>query len=87
MVPMLATTSSRFMPMPLSRTVRVRRSRSASIRISSFSSPAISSGWVTASKRRRSSASEPFEISSRRKISLFEYSEWIMMSSSCLVSA
>ncbi len=49
----------------------------------SFSSRA---GWVSASKRSLSEASAALEMSSRRKISLLEYSEWIISCSSCLTS-
>ena len=70
-VPMFWTTSSRLIPMPLSRTVRVRAAASASRSIASSSAGA-SSGRVSASNRRLSSASEAFEISSRRKTSLWE---------------
>src|SRR5688572_2723846 len=81
MVPMFCTISSRVMPMPLSHTLSMRAAASASRRISS--SPAgDSSGRVMASKRTLSSASEALEISSLRKMSLWEYSEWIMRSSS-----
>ena len=41
----------------------------------------------SASNRSLSSASEAFEISSRKKISLWLYSEWIISFSSCLTSA
>ena len=85
MVPMFCTTSSRAMPIPLSHTLSVRLPGSTSSRISS--SPAgCSSGRVIASKRSLSSASEALEMSSRRKMSLCEYSEWIMRSSSCRTS-
>jgi hypothetical protein len=40
-----------------------------------------------ASKRSLSHASDAFEISSRRKISLFEYSEWVTRCRICLTSA
>ena len=84
---MLVITSSRLMPIPLSLMVSVRAVALVSILISSFSSLPRISGLVSASKRRRSRASEALEISSRRKISLLEYSEWITISRSCLVSA
>ena len=50
-------------------------------------SPAISSGLLSASKRSLSLASEALEISSRRKISRWLYSEWIMSFSSSRTSA
>ena len=83
-VPMLRTTSSRVMPMPLSLIDRVRAVASLSIAMNR--SPP-SSLPVSRSKRSLSSASDAFEISSRRKTSLSEYSEWTMRSSSCLTSA
>ncbi|MNP66918.1 hypothetical protein D3C76_1626860 [compost metagenome] len=55
-------------------------------RIFSSASPSNSSGLAKASKRNLSAASEALEISSRRKISLFEYKEWIMRCSSCFTS-
>ena len=79
--------SSRLMPMPLSRMVSVFFAASASIQIASSVSPAISSGLLSASKRSLSLASEAFEISSRRKISRWLYSEWIMSFSSSRTSA
>ena len=72
MVPMLATTSSRVMPMPLSRTVTVRAASSQLTSMCSSPSPADSSGLAIDSKRSLSQASEALEISSRRKISLCE---------------
>ena len=60
---------------------------SASIQIASSVSPAISSGLASASKRSLSLASEALEISSRRKISRWLYSEWIMSFSSSRTSA
>jgi hypothetical protein len=71
MVPMLAMTSSRLIPMPVSATVNVLAAESLSIQISSLSSGPISSGLLSASIRKRSSASDAFEIISLRKISLF----------------
>ncbi|MNF00316.1 hypothetical protein D3C80_1991270 [compost metagenome] len=75
MVPRWAMTSSRLMPMPLSSRVTVPASLSKLRRIFSSSPPSSSSGLARASKRSLSTASEALEISSRRKISLFEYSE------------
>jgi len=70
-VPMFLTTSSRVMPMPLSLIDSVRLSRSTSSRIAS-SPAAASSLFVTCSNRSLSSASDAFEISSRRNTSLSE---------------
>ena len=39
-----------------------------------------------ASKRNLSDASAAFEISSRKKISLFEYKEWIINCNNCFTS-
>ena len=51
------------------------------------SSPAASSaGSAMAAKRSRSQASEALLTSSRRKMSLLLYSEWIMRCSNCLTS-
>ncbi|MNF02735.1 hypothetical protein D3C80_2019300 [compost metagenome] len=75
MVPRWAMTSSRLMPMPLSSMVTVRASLSKLTRIFRSLPPSSSAGVASASKRSLSTASEALEISSRRKISLFEYSE------------
>src|SRR5438309_4972715 len=87
MVPMLLTTSSRDMPMPLSDTVRVRACLSKETRILRSASEPYRAFPERASKRSLSAASEAFDISSLRKISLLPYKEWIMRSSSCLTSA
>ncbi len=77
-VPMFAITSSRDMPMPLSAMVTVRAFSSAEMRMRSSGSSLRSAQSVMASKRRRSQASDAFETSSRRKISLLPYKEWII---------
>ena len=84
MVPMFRITSSRVMPMPVSaiESVRAAASADSSMRRSPPSPPAVSR-----SKRSLSSASDAFEISSRRKTFLSEYSEWTIRSSSCFTSA
>src|SRR6267378_4428336 len=87
MVPMLLTTSSRDMPMPLSDTVRVRACLSKETRILRSASEPYRALLESASKRSLSAASEAFDISSLRKISLLPYKEWIMRLSSCLTSA
>ena len=84
---MLAMTSSRDMPMPLSVTVTVRAFGSYDTRIFNSASFSISALSVRASKRSLSAASEALEISSRKKISLLEYKEWIIRLRSCLTSA
>ena len=72
MVPMCSRTSSRVMPIPLSETVRVRFSESKEIRIrNALSSPRIP-GSVWDLNRSLSMASEAFEMSSLRKMSLLE---------------
>jgi hypothetical protein len=86
MVPRLSMISASLMPMPLSLMLNVPAFVSGVSVIESTSLPK-SSGLAIASKRNFSQASEPFEISSRRKISLCEYSEWITKRSTCLVSA
>src|SRR5487761_2157095 len=52
--------------------------------MTSSGSSSNSAGLCSPSKRSLSQASDALEISSRRKISRFEYSEWIIRSSSCL---
>ena len=87
MVPMLATTSSRVMPMPLSVMVMVRASGfQLTSMCSSLSSP-VSSGLAMASKRSLSQASEALEMSSRKKMSLCEYSECVTRCSTWATSA
>ncbi|MNT79724.1 hypothetical protein D3C72_2190920 [compost metagenome] len=86
MVPRWVIASSRLMPIPLSSRVTVLASLSKLTRIFSSAPPSSSSGLARASKRNLSTASEAFEINSRRKISLLEYSEWIMRCSSCFTS-
>jgi hypothetical protein len=71
-VPISSTTSSRDMPMPLSRTVRVRASGSTSISMCRSDVSTSRSLLRIDSRRSLSSASEALEISSRRKMSLFE---------------
>ena len=71
-VPRWATASSDDMPMPLSVIVMVLASLSKATRTSRSVLPSYSSGLSIASKRSLSHASDAFEISSRRKISLFE---------------
>ena len=74
------------MPMPLSDTVMVLASALAVTVI--FSSPSSSSNALlfSASKRSLSQASAALEISSRKKISLLEYKEWIISCNNCLTS-
>ena len=82
MVPMCSITSARLMPMPLSATVIVPASLSYETRICSGPSLSGSSPPDRSSSRSRSMASEAFEISSRKKISLLLYSELIIKSRS-----
>src|SRR5450631_25727 len=74
------------MPMPLSLTVSVPAAASG-INVTDNSSEPMRLGLASASKRSFSQASEAFEINSRKKISLCEYSEWMTSRSTCLVSA
>src|SRR5258707_4391909 len=74
------------MPMTLSLMDRVSAAVSGTIVTESVSAPR-RSGLASASKRSFSQASEALEISSRRNISLCEYSEWITNRNTCLVSA
>ena len=69
MVPKLFTISFFVMPMPESSTVSVL---SGTMLIKKFGCASIYSGSVMDSYRILSKASEEFEISSRRKISLLE---------------
>ena len=71
-VPRFATASSADRPMPLSVIVSVFASASKATRTSRFGASSSSAGLFSASKRSLSHASEAFETSSRRKISLFE---------------
>src|SRR3569833_83895 len=87
MVPRLATAASRVMPMPLSRIVTVPALGSPSMVICRSGSWVRSAGSAIAAKRSRSLASDAFEMSSRRKISLWLYKEWIMSCSSSRTSA
>src|SRR5512146_1402490 len=84
MVPRLAMTSSRLMPMPLSAMVSVLASLSKPMRILKSESPSNSPALCSASKRSLSQASDALETSSLRNISRLEYSEWIIRCSSCL---
>src|SRR6266481_955909 len=79
--------SPRFIPMPLSATVRVRADLSGIRMTEKLASPSANSGSVSAAYRSRSQASEAFEISSRRKISFSLYSECATISSRRLTSA
>jgi len=56
----------------------VRASLSKPVLILRSLSPSNSAASSSASKRSLSQASDAFEINSRRKISRFEYSEWII---------
>src|SRR5258708_6994025 len=85
-VPRLSMTSSWLIPMPLSLTVNVPAVASR-MKVTDISSAPIKPGFAIASKRSFSQASEAFEINSRRKISLCEYSEWMTNRRTCLVSA
>ena len=72
MVPRLAAASSAERPMPLSSIETVFASASKAIRTASSVSPSQSAAFSSASKRSLSHASDAFDTSSRRKISLFE---------------
>jgi hypothetical protein len=65
------------MPMPLSVMVSVFASLSKLTRTSRLGASSYSALSLSASKRSLSQASDALEISSRRKISLLEYSEWV----------
>ena len=70
-VPRFFSSSSELMPMPLSETVSVRASLSKATRIFNSSRPSSIEWSVKLLKYSLSSASDAFEISSRRKISRF----------------
>ena len=72
MVPMLSITSWRDMPTPLSVTAIVRAVGSTSTSTARSGCSSSSAASVSASKRSLSQASDAFEMSSRRNISLFE---------------
>ena len=86
MVPIFSTTSVRLMPIPLSLRVMVRAALSMLTRMRSSESPSYRASSLSASKRSLSAASEAFEISSRRNISLLLYKEWIIRPNSCRTS-
>ena len=87
MVPRWSMASSRLMPMPLSRTVSVP---AFGVRLDpdrQLARRPQQRGSASARNRSLSLASEALEISSRRKISRWLYSEWIMSCSSSRTSA
>ena len=86
-VPRFAMASSRDIPMPLSEIVIVPASASTDTRMRRSGSVSSNAAFSSASKRSLSTASDEFEMSSRRKISLFEYKEWIINCRSCRASA
>ena len=83
----MSTTSSRVIPMPLSRTIRVRGSLSTAISMWRSEVSTSRSLLRSVSSRSLSSASLAFEINSRRKDSLLEYTEWTNKSRSWRASA
>ncbi len=87
MVPRCSMASCWLMPMPLSTMVKVRAALSKDTRTSRLGWPSYRAGSFSASKRSLSQASEALETSSRRKISLLEYSECVTRCSSCATSA
>ncbi len=87
MVPRLSISSCRSMPMPLSATTSVLSFLFVAIEIFGGSPSAISSGLAIASYRSLSQASDAFEISSRRKMSVSEYTECTIRCSSSETSA
>ncbi len=87
MVPRWSMASCVLMPMPLSWMVRVRAALSKDTRTSRLDWSSYSVASFSASKRSLSQASDALETSSRRKISLLEYSECVTRCSSCATSA
>jgi len=87
MVPKLATASSSDMPMPLSAMVMVFASASKLTRTSKLGASSYKPALFSASKRSLSQASDALLTSSRRKISLLEYSECVTRCRICCTSA
>ena len=87
MVPRCSTASARLMPMPLSVMVIVLASLSNATRTSKFGASSNNAALFRPSKRSLSQASEALDTSSRKKMSGFEYSEWVTRCSSCDTSA
>ena len=79
--------SCALIPMPLSVIVSVRASLSKVTFTFNSGSLSYRPPSLMASKRSLSQASEALETSSRRKISLLEYKEWVTRCSSCATSA
>ena len=77
MVPRWSMASCWLMPMPLSVMVSVLAALSKVTRTSRLGASSNSAALFKPSKRSLSQASEALEISSRRKISWLEYSEWV----------
>jgi hypothetical protein len=67
--------------------VNVFASLSKNTRTSRFGASSHKALLSSASKRSLSHASDALDTSSRRKISLFEYSEWVTRCRICLTSA
>jgi hypothetical protein len=86
MVPRCSTASAWLMPMPLSVMVRVGVLVEGHAHLQ-VGRVFVQRGLVSASKRSLSQASDALETSSRRKISLLEYSEWVTRCSSWATSA
>jgi hypothetical protein len=88
MVPRFSSRSFSSMPMPVSEMLSVFPSfPSKEMSIRGTKGPPLYSSWVSVRYRSLSRASEAFETSSRRKISVCEYREWMMRLSSWLTSA
>jgi hypothetical protein len=84
-VPKLLTKSALVIPIPVSIIVSVLSFLLGKIFISNLGFESSFDLSVRASKRILSQASEALEISSRRKISLFEYSAFMIKLSSWLI--
>src|SRR5260370_3688844 len=85
-VPRWSTMVSRFMPVPLSDNVSVPASLFAISLIFQSLFPTRRSSCVSESNLILLMASDALLISSRRKISRFEYSEWVIRCRSCFSS-
>src|SRR3990167_5111675 len=86
-VPRWSMASCSLMPIPLSWMVSVLASLSKCTRTSRLGASSYSALLFSASKRSLSQASDALEISSRRKISLLEYSECVNKCSNWATSA
>ncbi len=86
-VPRWSIASCSLMPMPLSVMVSVWASLSNATRTSRLGASSYRPVLFRASKRSLSQASDALDTSSRKKMSLLEYSEWVTRCSNWATSA